>query len=75
MPSSFKHKVTREDIYHAYKTRIYDGPLRDYPGKNAFVGFNRAVNLIEVYYNPIGDDTIKVFHAMDCRDSTIEQLN
>jgi hypothetical protein len=40
VPSTFKHGVTEEDIYHAYKTRIYDGPLRDYINKYGFVGFN-----------------------------------
>ena len=29
---------------------------------------------IEVFYNPIGDDKIKVFHAMNSRDGVIEQI-
>jgi hypothetical protein len=37
-------------------------------------GFNRAGNPIEVFYNPIGDDAIKVFHAMGCRDDIITQI-
>jgi len=74
VPSVFKHGVTEEDIRHAYETRVYDGLLRDYTYKYGFVGFNRVGNPIEVFYNPIGDDIVKVFHAMDCRDSTLEQL-
>gem|GEM_PF-261937 len=74
VPSVFKHGVTKEDIHHAYKTKIYDGPLRDYVSKHGFVGFNRAGNPIEVFYNPIDDDIVKVFHAMGCRDGTIDQL-
>ena len=74
VPSAFKHGVTEEDIRHVYKTRIYDGPLTDYVNKNGFIGFNRAGNPIEVFYNPINDDTIKVFHAMGCRDGTLAQL-
>jgi hypothetical protein len=74
VPSAFKHGVTKEDIHNAYKTIIYEGPLEGYKNKYAFVGFNRAGNPIEVFYNPIGDDTIKVFHAMDSRDSIIKQL-
>ena len=75
VPSVFKHGVTEEDIRYAYETRVYDGQLRDYSFKYGFVGFNRAGNPIEVYYNPIGDDIVKVFHAMSCRDSTLEQLS
>jgi len=40
----------------------------------AFIGFNRAGNPIEVFYNPVNDDKIKVFHAMSCRDGIINQL-
>ena len=74
VPSAFKHGVTQEDIYHAYKTMILKGLLEGYYNKCAFVGFNRAGNPIEVFYNPIGDDTIKVFHAMGCQSSTIAQI-
>ena len=74
VPSVFKHGVTEEDIRHAYENRIYDGPLRDYKIKHGFIGFNRAGIPIEVFYNPIGDDTVKVFHAMGCRNGTFDQL-
>jgi hypothetical protein len=70
----FKHGVTREDVRHAYETRIYEGPLEGYDNKYAFIGFNQNGNPIEVFYNPIGDDTIKVFHAMGCRSGIIAQL-
>jgi len=72
--SAFKHGVTKEDIYHAYKTMILKGLLEGYDNKYVFVGFNRVGNPIEVFYNPIGDDTIKVFHAMGCQSSTIAQI-
>ena len=74
VPPAFKHGVTRKDIHHAYETKIFDGPLESYTNKHAFIGFNMAGNPIEVFYNPIGDDTIKVFHAMDCRNGIIDQL-
>jgi hypothetical protein len=74
VPSAFKHGVTREDIIQAYRTMIHDGLLESYSNKYCFIGFNRADNPIEVFYNPIGDDTIKVFHAMGCRDDTIAQI-
>jgi hypothetical protein len=72
--SAFKHGATEADIRHAYRTKIHAGPLEGYDNKYAFVGFNRAGNPIEVFYNPIGDDTIKVFHAMGCRNGVIVQL-
>jgi len=75
VPSAFKHGIAKEDILHALATVIYEGPLEGYENKCAFVGFNRAGNPIEVFYNPVGEDTIKVFHAMGCRDAVIEQLS
>ena len=72
--SAFKHGVTEADILHAYKTLIYDLPLEGYINKWVFIGFNRAGNPIEVFYNPISENTIKVFHAMDCQDKTIAQI-
>jgi hypothetical protein len=74
VPSSFKHGVTEADIRHAYQTKIYTGSLEGYDNKYAFIGFNRAGNPIEVFFNPIGDDTIKVFHAMGCRKGVIAEL-
>ena len=74
VPSAFKHGVTQEDIHHAYSTIIYEGPIEGYENKHAFIGFNRAGNPIEVFYNPIGDDKIKIFHAMGSRDGILNQM-
>ena len=74
VPSAFKHGATKEDIYHAYTTIMYEGPLEGYGNKYAFIGFNLAGNPIEVFYNPIGDDAIKIFHAMESRKGIIKQL-
>jgi hypothetical protein len=73
-PSAFKHRVTEEDIRHAYKTRVFGRKLEDYDNKYGFIGFNRVGNPIEVFYNPIGEDTIKVFHAMSMRAGVLEQI-
>ena len=73
-PSAFKHRVTEADIRHAYKTRVFARILEGYDNKYGFIGFNRAGNPIEVFYNPIGEDTIKVFHAMSMRAGVLEQL-
>ena len=72
--SAFRHGVTQEDIIHAYRTKIRAGLLESYGNKYGFIGFNRAGNPIEVFYNPIGDDTIKVFHAMGCRNGISTQM-
>jgi len=74
VPSAFKHGVKREDIIHAFRTRIRAGLMDSYSNKYGFIGFNRAGNPIEVFYNPIGDDAIKVFHAMDYRKGIIAQI-
>jgi hypothetical protein len=74
VPSAFKHGQTREDIFHAYKTKIHQGSLAGYINKYAFIGFNRAGNPIEVFFNPVSDDTMKVFHAMKCRSNTFAQF-
>jgi hypothetical protein len=74
VPSAFKHHVTGEDIRHAYSTRIFARKLEGYDNKYGFIGFNRAGNPIEVFYNPIGEDAIKVFHAMAVRPGVLEQL-
>jgi hypothetical protein len=32
------------------------------------IGFDRATNLVEVLYNIIDENTLRVFHAMKCRN-------
>ena len=73
VPSAFKHGQTREDILHAYRTMLCDGQLEGKGNKYAFFGFNRNGNPIEVFYNPVNNGIIKVFHAMKCRESVINQ--
>jgi hypothetical protein len=74
VPSAFKHHVTEADIRHAYRTRIYARQVEGYENKYGFIGFNTVGNPIEVFYNPIGEDTIKVFHAMALRPGVLERL-
>ncbi|MCL2094494.1 MAG: hypothetical protein FWH12_09930 [Treponema sp.] len=75
VPSAFKHGVTQDDIIHAFHTRLNDVLLETYSNKFGFVGFNKAGNPIEVFYNPIGEDKIKIFHAMNCRDGVLFQMD
>ena len=74
VPSAFKHGVKREDIIHASQTRISDRLLESYSNKYGFIGFNRAGNPIEVFYNPIGENKIKIFHAMGYREGILAQM-
>jgi len=48
--------------------------LEDFYNKHILLGFNTHGNLIEVMYNRISDDTIKVFHAMPCRKAFREMM-
>ena len=38
------------------------------------VGFDKTGNLLEVMYNLIDEQTIKVFHAMKCRKQYYREL-
>ena len=67
VPSAFKHGVTKDDIVRTFETFIYEEMLEGFDNKHLLLGFNTLGNLIEVMYNRISDETIKVFHAMPCR--------
>ena len=68
--AAFRHKVSRDDILHAFSTFIFEEQIEsdEHDNKYLLLGFDRAVNLIEVMYNKIGADAIRVFHAMPCRN-------
>ena len=74
--SAFKHGVTEADIQKAFETRKYDAELdgEDLEEKYLLIGFDCNANLIEVAYNEINNDTIRVFHAMKCRKVYVELL-
>jgi len=46
----------------------------DAENKHLLIGFDRKANLVEVLYNVIADDRIRVFHAMKCRSAFIRLL-
>jgi len=74
--SAFKHGVTEADIRKAFDTKKYDAEL-DVVGleeKYLLIGFDCNANLIEVAYNEIDSDTVRVFHAMKCRKVYVELL-
>ena len=77
-PAAFKHGVSETDIKMAFDTAKYDSFLNeddpDAENKHLLIGFDRKANLIEVLYNVIADDRLRVFHAMKCRASFIQLL-
>ena len=76
--AAFKHGVSEADIQMAFDTAKYDGLLDeddpDAENKYVLIGFDRKANLIEVLYNVIADDRLRVFHAMKCRAAFIQLL-
>ena len=72
--SAFKHNITETDIRLAFDNVLYDERLDDSDGEDEFnaryllIGFSRNANLIEVLYNVVDENTLRVFHAMKCRN-------
>lgn len=69
--SDFKHGISEADIRWAIDTVKYDGCLEDdedVENKRLLIGFDRNANTLEIYYNIIDHDTVRVFHAMKCRN-------
>jgi hypothetical protein len=48
--SAFRHKICREDILCALKTKIRAGAVGGLPEKYAVIGFDRAGNPLELMY-------------------------
>jgi hypothetical protein len=69
--SAFKHGITEADIRWAIDTAKYDGELEDdedSENKRLIISFDRRANPLEIYYNILDRDTVRVFHAMKCRN-------
>ena len=72
--SAFKHGVTEADIRWAFDNVLYDERLDESDGsedigsKHLLIGFDRNANHLEILYNVIDEDTLRVFHAMKCRN-------
>ena len=70
--SAFKHGLSEADIRWAIDTAKYDGVLEedeDTENKRLLIGFDRNANPIEIIYNILDHDTVRVFHAMKCRNA------
>jgi uncharacterized DUF497 family protein len=71
--SALKHGVTEIDIRMAFDNVLYDERLDESDGEEEsdarylLIGFDRNANPLEILYNVIDENTLKVFHAMKCR--------
>ena len=76
--AAFEHKVSKEDIKMAFDRVEYDAFFEegdpDAEDKNLLIGFDTNANLIEVLYNVIDEDRVRVFHAMKCRSQFLSLL-
>ena len=72
--SAFKHNITEVDIRHAILNWRYDDIFKDDPGKHLLIGFDCNANLLEIMYNIIDEQTVRVFHAMKCTNANRKLL-
>ena len=70
--SAFKHGITEADIRWVFDNVLYDEQFsegdEDIGSKHLLIGFDRSANHLEILYNVINEDTLRVFHAMKCRN-------
>jgi hypothetical protein len=67
IPSAYKHGINEAAIQHAFNTHIIDVLMEEFDNKYIVIGFDPVGNLLEIMYNRIDGETVKVFHAMKCR--------
>ena len=66
VPSAFKHGFTEANIRHTILNWRYDDIVVDDPGKHLLIGFDSNANLLEIMYNVIDEQTVRVFHVTKC---------
>ncbi|GHV77487.1 hypothetical protein AGMMS49942_23080 [Spirochaetia bacterium] len=66
--TAFRHDCTKEDIQHAVLNWLYDDLWDEETDKHLLIGFDRNGNTLEIMYNVVDDQKMKVFHAMPCRN-------
>jgi uncharacterized DUF497 family protein len=76
VPSAFKHAVSEENIRWVLLNHVADGTIEENnETKYLAVGFDKSGNLLEVMYDYIDTQKIKVFHAMKCRKQFYKMLD
>ena len=75
IPSAFKHSISEENIRWVLLNHLADGLIEeDEETKYLSIGFDKTGNLLEIMYNYIDEQKIKVFHAMKCRKQFLKKL-
>ena len=72
--TAFKHGISEADIRKAFECCLFDHVLQGEEQKNLLIGLNRNGFPIEIIYNVLEDETINVFHAMECRKAYLDLL-
>jgi len=67
-PSAFNHGISEAAIRKAITNVVYDDIWDEAADKHLLMGFDHNGNLLEIMYNVIDDESINVFHAMECRN-------
>jgi uncharacterized DUF497 family protein len=67
--SALKHGISPKDIECAVADCRYDEIVDGDEEKWLLLGFDKKGRLLEIIYNEIDDQTIRVFHANICRTS------
>ena len=68
--SAFKHGIAEADIRMAFDNVLYDERLDESDGydeinaRYLLIGFDRNANPLEILYNVIDENTLRVFHTM-----------
>jgi len=75
VPSALKHSISKENIRWVLLNHLADGIIEeDDETKYLAIGFDKTGNLLEIMYNIIDEQKIKIFHAMKCRKQFYEKL-
>ena len=74
VPSAFKHGISEENIRYAILNWIYNDIFENDSDKHLLIGFDKNANLLEILYNIIDEQNLKVFHAMECRNTFLSLL-
>jgi hypothetical protein len=75
VPSAFKHGISESNIRHAILNWQYDDTFENDSEKHLLLGFDNNGNLLEILYNIIDENNVRVFHAMKCRNVFKPLLN
>ena len=75
IPFATNHGCNMEDIKHAVLNWLFDDLWDEAADKHLLIGFDRNGNPLEIMYNVVDDQKIKVFHAMPCRNNYLPLIS